>query len=126
MKARREALQDVKYQKSFHASLWLDSYLTSQVADGDSSGDAEHAKTARGEHIQWLSKHPTLSGLGFILAGAGGLLAYPIYLLKGNRVVRFAAAGVLVAAAVIWAITGYGAYWDHMESFSQWSPGGPA
>lgn len=73
-----------------------------------------------------ISKHPTLSGLGFILAGAGGLLAYPIYLLKGNKVVRFAAAGVLVAAAVIWAVTGYGAYWDHMESFSQWAPGGPA
>jgi putative membrane protein len=72
-----------------------------------------------------MSKSPLLSGMGFILAGAGGMLTFPVYLLRRNKAVRIFLALVLLAAAAIWALTAYGAYWAHLESFSKWAPGGP-
>jgi putative membrane protein len=75
-----------------------------------------------------MTKSPVVSGIGFILTGMGGLFAWlccltePILSLRTNRTLRVIGALVLIAAAVIWAFTGYGAYWDHLESFSKWVP----
>jgi hypothetical protein len=35
---------------------------------------------------------------------------------------RIAAALVALAAAGIWALVGYGAYWGHLESFGDYQP----
>jgi putative membrane protein len=69
-----------------------------------------------------LTKAPLLSGIGFILTGLAGICAAPTLYLKTNRAWRLLGVAVLVAAAIIWAITGYMAYWGHLESFGKWVP----
>ena len=71
-----------------------------------------------------MSRHPVMSGLGFIAAGLGAMLTVPAYFLKQSLLVRWIVALILVAAAVLWAISGYGGYWAHLESFAQYSPFG--
>lgn len=62
-----------------------------------------------------LTKGPVLSGAGFILTGLGGLLAG--FTLWQRRVKLFCKLGALVmlAAAAIWSLIGYLAYWEHMK-----------
>jgi putative membrane protein len=69
-----------------------------------------------------LTRQPLLSGIGFILAGLGGILAAPTLYLKANRTWRTVGAIVLVAAALIFAIIGYMAYWGHLADYSNWKP----
>jgi putative membrane protein len=69
-----------------------------------------------------LTKQPFLSGIGFILTGLAGICAAPTVYLKRNRTLRLLGAGVLVVAALVWALTGYMSYWDHLESFNKWVP----
>ena len=75
-----------------------------------------------------MTNRPEVSGIGFILTGLGGLFAWlcclaePILGLGTNRILRAIGALVLIAAAVIWAFTGYLAYWEHLESFAKWVP----
>jgi len=70
-----------------------------------------------------LTKHPVVSGIGFILAGLGGMAAAPgLGLLKKNRTFRIFAAGVLILITIFWAYTFYNALWGHLESFSSWVP----
>jgi putative membrane protein len=69
-----------------------------------------------------LTREPALAGLGFILSGASGILAAPALSLRTRRTLRMAASLVLLTAALIWARTGYKAYWEHMESFAGWTP----
>lgn len=70
-----------------------------------------------------LTKEPLLSAIGFVLAGLGGLGAAPFFLwFRNNRTVRLVGVALLVASALLWAITFYGALWDHMESFQNWLP----
>jgi putative membrane protein len=70
-----------------------------------------------------MTQAPRLSGAGFILSGLAGVLAAPTLVwARTNRPVRFLAALILLAAAFIWAFTGYHAYWSHMESLSRWVP----
>mgnify|MGYP001569101663 CR=1 FL=1 len=72
-----------------------------------------------------LSAAPGLTAAGFILTGLGGVFALPTLLLwRTNRSVRFIGAAVLVAAAVIWAFTGYMGYWMHLQFFAGWKPVG--
>jgi len=62
---------------------------------------------------------PLLSGIGFILSGAGGVFSTPaLYIRK----FRFPGVIVLVIAGLIWAFTGYMGYWGHMEAFMKWQP----
>ncbi|HEX9841427.1 MAG TPA: DUF981 domain-containing protein [bacterium] len=69
-----------------------------------------------------LSKHPALTGVGFIWMGVIGLGAVPMLRLRGLPAFRvFGAVGLLIAA-VIWAVTGYTAYWGHIEPFGKWKP----
>ncbi|MBD2256757.1 DUF981 domain-containing protein [Pseudanabaena sp. FACHB-2040] len=70
-----------------------------------------------------LTRRPLISGLGFVLTGLGGVLAAPTLLyLKDNRPWRLLGTAVLLIAALIWAFTGYMAYWGHMEQFQDWQP----
>ncbi len=75
-----------------------------------------------------LTKSPFVAGLGYILSGLGGLMAWlccllePIVSLETNRTLRIIGALVLLGAALIWAIIGYNAYWGHIESFSDYMP----
>lgn len=72
-----------------------------------------------------MTKEPALSGIGFILTGLGGIFAAPtLYFqaLRTSRTFRLLGAIVLIVAALIWALTGYNAYWGHLESFSNWVP----
>jgi putative membrane protein len=70
-----------------------------------------------------LTKDPVLSGIGFILAGLGGIAAAPgLKLLKKNQTFRYLAAAVLLITAAFWAFTFYNTLWGHLESFSSWVP----
>ncbi len=69
-----------------------------------------------------LTKHPMMSGLGFIFTGIAGVLSTPAYLLRKSRIVTIIALIVLAIAVIIWIMTAYGAYWGHMDSFSKWVP----
>lgn len=69
-----------------------------------------------------LTTQPILSGIGFILSGLGGVCATPALLLRTNRTLRLIGAIVLVAAALIWALTAGVAYWGHIAKFSNWVP----
>jgi putative membrane protein len=62
-----------------------------------------------------LTNSPTLSGIGFILTGAGGVFS-PLVLLKPqNKPLRRCGAILLLAAAAIWAYTACMAYWGHLK-----------
>jgi putative membrane protein len=70
-----------------------------------------------------LTQRPLLSGIGFILTGLGGVLASPTLLyLRTNKTWRLIGAVVLILAALIWALTGYLAYWGHLAQYSNWKP----
>ncbi|MBD2451271.1 DUF981 domain-containing protein [Nostoc sp. FACHB-152] len=69
-----------------------------------------------------ITRTPVLSGIGFILTGLGGICAAPAIYWKNHRIWRLIGPGVLIIAALIWAFTGYLAYWSHLESFQQWVP----
>jgi len=69
-----------------------------------------------------VTTQPLLSGLGFILSGFGGVCATPALLLRTNRTLRLIGTIVLVAAALIWALTACVTYWGHLDKFSNWVP----
>ena len=70
-----------------------------------------------------LTKELLLSAVGFVLAGLGGLGAAPFFLwFKGNKTVRMLGVLLLLATAVLWAVTFYGSLWGHLDSFSKWVP----
>lgn len=72
--------------------------------------------------LQGMTKEPALAGLSFILTGVGGMLSLPAYLLRKSMAVRVIIAVIFVVAAVLFALTGYGAYWSHPESFATSKP----
>lgn len=61
-----------------------------------------------------LTKSPALSGTGFILTGHAGVFAGLAIWQYKVKLLRAAGAAVLLAAAAIWALTAYLAYWSHM------------
>jgi putative membrane protein len=71
-----------------------------------------------------MSQQPVLAGIGYILAGLGGVLATPVWYLRRYPWIRWLAALALLATALIWAIIGYGAYWEHLADFAKWTPPG--
>jgi putative membrane protein len=69
-----------------------------------------------------LTKSPPLSGASFIWMGLIGLGAVPMLRLRGLPAFRiFGTVGLLIAA-LLWAVTGYRAYWGHVEPFAKWKP----
>jgi putative membrane protein len=70
-----------------------------------------------------LTNEPVVSGVGFILAGLGGVLAAPgLKLLKTNRTFRILAAIVVLVTAGVWAVTFYASLWAHLSSFATYMP----
>ena len=69
-----------------------------------------------------MTKSPTLAGLGFILAGLGGVLTLPAVTMKDQRWMSTLAALVLAVAAVIWLYTGYDSYPGHLVDFAKYAP----
>jgi putative membrane protein len=72
-----------------------------------------------------LTQEPVLTFLGYLFTGVGGILTLPAYLLHKSLAFRIVVALVLLVGAAIWAFTGYGSYWVHLESFAKYFPGGP-
>ena len=70
-----------------------------------------------------LTQEPLLAGVGFIVAGLGGVLAAPtLRMLKKNKMMRTVGALVILASALIWAVTFYPALWAHLAAFAKWVP----
>jgi putative membrane protein len=69
-----------------------------------------------------LTRQPWLSGLGFIISGLGGVLSTPALYLRTNKTFRIVGAIAIAIAALIWAFTGYKAYWGHMLEYQNWTP----
>ncbi len=72
-----------------------------------------------------MTKDPALSAAGFILSGAGGILAsgaLAFQRIRANRFFRLGFALVVLAAGVIWAVVAFDGYWSHLSSFSTWKP----
>ncbi len=71
-----------------------------------------------------MTAAPLLSFLGFLFTGVGGILTLPAYALRKSLTFRVVVAVLLLLGAAIWAFTGYGSYWAHLESFAKYFPGG--
>ena len=69
-----------------------------------------------------MTMKPMLSGLGFASAGIAGMFAWLPLWKPQLKAVRYAGALILLVSALIWALTGYGGYWMHMDSFKDWKP----
>lgn len=62
-----------------------------------------------------LTPMPLVPAAGFILTGLGGVCAWIVLWKRDARALRLAGALVILAAAAIWALTAYMAYWGHMK-----------
>lgn len=69
-----------------------------------------------------MTQGPVLTGIGFILTGLSGVfIACGLYG-KKSRMMRTVVVVMLVISAVIWAMTGFQAYWGHVSVLSKWVP----
>ena len=69
-----------------------------------------------------LTSEPLLAAVGFILSGISAIITLPALFYKEARVLRVILAILLLVCAVIWAFTGYSAYWQHFDAFGKWAP----
>jgi putative membrane protein len=69
-----------------------------------------------------LTSEPLLAAAGFVLTGLSAMVTLPALFFKQAKVLRWILALILLASAAIWALTGYAAYWSHMQSFAKWVP----
>lgn len=72
-----------------------------------------------------LTQNSILTLMGFFLSGIAGVGAGP-YLIwfRKSSFLRSTAIIILLLAALIWAFTGYGAYWEHLKLFNHLMPKG--
>jgi putative membrane protein len=69
-----------------------------------------------------LTSEPLLAAGGFVLTGLSSILTLPALFFKKARLLRIILAVILLVCAVIWAFTGYAAYWQHFDAFAKWTP----
>ena len=70
-----------------------------------------------------MTKEPVVSGLGFIFAGLTGLMALPVTAtVGGKKNLWWLLAVPALIAACIWATMAYPSIWEHLKSFSTWTP----
>ena len=62
-----------------------------------------------------LTLAPLMSGAGFILTGLGGVCAGAVLWRRDAEALRILGVLVMLAAASVWTLTGYMAYWSHMK-----------
>ena len=73
-----------------------------------------------------LTGNALLSGIAFIVTGLGGVCAFLPLALPKNWLLRYAGAGLMVVAAIMWATTSYLTIPAHMKSFQHYTPPGMA
>ncbi len=73
-----------------------------------------------------LTAKPWMSGWGYVLTGCAGLLTPLVVALPRVKALRGLAAGILIVAACLWAVTGYGGYFMHLEKASPFHAYRPA
>jgi putative membrane protein len=71
-----------------------------------------------------LTNEPVVAFLGLLLTGATAILALPALAMPKQKWLRWLVALAALASAVIWAIVVFPAYWQHMEDFAKYAPGG--
>ena len=69
-----------------------------------------------------LTSEPVLAAAGFVLTGISSILTLPALYFKKAQGLRVILAIILLVGAVIWAFTGYAAYWQHFDAFAKWAP----
>lgn len=69
-----------------------------------------------------LTASPPMTAVGFILTGAGGMVAAISFMLAAHRGVARLAAVMLLVAALLWAFLGLSAYWVHAKSLGAYKP----
>ena len=69
-----------------------------------------------------LTNEPLLAFAGFVLTGLSAILTLPALYFKQVRALRIILAVLVLVCAVIWAFTGYAAYWQHFDAFAKWAP----
>jgi len=70
-----------------------------------------------------LTAFPPLTALGYLATGAAGVLAAPgLAWFKGNKPLRVLVALMILGAAAVWALNGFGGYWMHATGFHDWVP----
>jgi putative membrane protein len=69
-----------------------------------------------------MTDSPPLAALGFVATGLSAILSLPLYAARTSRALKVIVVILALGAAVIWAFTGFGSYWKHLESFAGWKP----
>ena len=69
-----------------------------------------------------MTKDPVLSGIGFILAGLGGVVSPIALRLKDNKTFRLVVLVVLIVTLLLWGTVFFNALGDHVQSFAKWLP----
>lgn len=64
-----------------------------------------------------MTRAPAVSAVGFIAAGAAGLIAPAVVYCRAKLLPRLIGAALLLIAAAVWALTTFGAYIGH---FARW------
>ena len=73
--------------------------------------------------VAGLTKEPTMSAIGFILAGLGGVFAAPFFIwFRQNKAMRMLGVLLLVATFLLWAMTFYFSLWAHLDTFAKYVP----
>ena len=67
-----------------------------------------------------MTVQPIVGGLAFIFSGGIGVLALPLYLLRGLPWLRGLALALAVVAGIIWGLLAYLAYWSHLTEYSDY------
>ncbi|MGA2977301.1 MAG: DUF981 family protein [Spirochaetia bacterium] len=70
-----------------------------------------------------LTSEPLAAAGGFAITGVTAILTLPALALPKLKWLRWLVALAALASAVVWAIVGLPAYWQHMDAFAKW-PGG--
>lgn len=69
-----------------------------------------------------MGSEPLLAGAGFVFTGLGGLMTLPSYFFRKPLTLRIITAILLLIGAGVFALTGYGEYWQHLSAFAKWVP----
>ena len=66
-----------------------------------------------------ITKAPLMTGAGFVVTGAAGLMVLALVLAPQARALRLLAGLLMIVGAAIWALNAFMAYWDHLAQFSR-------
>jgi putative membrane protein len=69
-----------------------------------------------------LTAAPLLTTFGFVATGLCGLLFFPSFNLRHNRLLKGLFVALLAISGVLWAYVGCLGYWGHLKMFADWKP----